>query len=62
MRIADAIRDRIQEYHILPESADLPKESKERHIKSLGMIMAGLSKTEVRIRHHMTAFKLGNPR
>jgi len=45
------------QYEILPECAELPKQTKESHLQMWGKVFCPGRKAEVRIRHRGTAFR-----
>ena len=47
------------EYEPLPESTDVPKQTKESHLQMWRKIYSSVNKHEVRIRHQSNAFELG---
>ena len=46
------------QYEPLPESTDVPKQTKESHLQAWKEVFSSTKKLEVRIRHGRTAFKL----
>jgi hypothetical protein len=46
------------QFVMVPESADLPKHTKESHIRIWGQLLSAVNKVEVRIRHRRAVPKL----
>ena len=48
------------QFHTFPETTDIPKEAKGRHIERYREMLSAVSKLEVRIPHRGTTFKLSD--
>jgi hypothetical protein len=49
------------QFEVAPGSADLPKQTKESHIRTWGQLCSAVKRLEVRIRHRRTSLKLRHP-
>jgi len=47
------------QYHPFPETADIPKEAKEKYTERFGGVLSAASKLEVRVQHRRTTLMLG---
>jgi len=58
MNNAQPLLSKNYQYLPFPENADLPKQTKEGHLKTWGGILSSATKFEVRIQHRRVPFKL----